>query len=98
MEVLCRIFTVTKLIIYHKYEKQKQYAVATQKEQESKGFFKLSWFERIAFGRAIWPRILYIKPLQHTYSSFNQCLRTKSGYCQAMFLGVRIIDAIWDPL
>ena len=24
--------------------------VATQKEQESKGFFKLSWFERIAFG------------------------------------------------
>ena len=44
--------------------------VATQKEQESKGFFKLSWFERIAFGSGDMAQNFIYKPLQHTYSSF----------------------------
>ena len=73
--------------------------VATQKEQESKGFFKLSWFERIAFGSGdMAQNFIYQTVTTYLLFFYTNVYGLNPAIASAMFLGVRIIDAIWDPI
>ncbi|MDR1416573.1 MAG: MFS transporter [Prevotellaceae bacterium] len=67
--------------------------------KESKGFYKLSWFERIAFGSGdMAQNFIYQTVTTYLLFFYTNVYGLNPAIAAAMFLGVRIIDAIWDPV
>ncbi|GHT38087.1 putative symporter YnaJ [Bacteroidia bacterium] len=66
---------------------------------EDKGFFKLSWRERIAFGSGdLAQNFIYQTVTTYLLFFYTNVYGLNPAIAGAMFLGVRIIDAIWDPI
>ena len=68
-------------------------------ENETKGFYKLSWTERIAFGSGdMAQNFIYQTVTTYLLFFYTNVYGLNPAIAAAMFLGVRIIDAIWDPI
>ncbi|MDR0895884.1 MAG: MFS transporter [Prevotellaceae bacterium] len=66
---------------------------------EQKGFYKLSWLERIAFGSGdMAQNFIYQTVTTYLLYFYTNVYGLDPAFAAAMFLGVRIIDAIWDPI
>jgi GPH family glycoside/pentoside/hexuronide:cation symporter len=66
---------------------------------ETKGFYKLSWRERIAFGSGdLAQNFIYQTVTTYLLFFYTNVYGLNPAIAAAMFLGVRIIDAIWDPI
>jgi GPH family glycoside/pentoside/hexuronide:cation symporter len=64
-----------------------------------KGFFKLSWLERIAFGSGdLAQNLIYQTVTTYLLIFYTNVYGLDPLIAATMFLGVRIIDAIWDPI
>jgi len=69
------------------------------KTSEAKGFYKLSWMERIAFGSGdMAQNFIYQTVTTYLLFFYTNVYGLDPAFAAAMFLGVRIIDAIWDPI
>ncbi|MDR2119180.1 MAG: MFS transporter [Tannerellaceae bacterium] len=65
----------------------------------TKGFCKLSWFERIAFGSGdMAQNFIYQTVTTYLLFFYTNVYGLNPAIAAAMFLGVRIIDAVWDPI
>ncbi|MDR3328714.1 MAG: MFS transporter [Prevotellaceae bacterium] len=68
-------------------------------QAEAKGFYKLSWRERIAFGSGdLAQNIIYQTVTTYLLFFYTNVYGLNPAIAAAMFLGVRIVDAIWDPI
>ncbi|MDR2840993.1 MAG: MFS transporter, partial [Paludibacter sp.] len=66
---------------------------------EKKGFYKLSWLERIAFGSGdMAQNFIYQTVTTYLLFFYTNVYGLNPAFAAAMFLGVRIIDAVWDPI
>jgi GPH family glycoside/pentoside/hexuronide:cation symporter len=66
---------------------------------EAKGFYKLSWTERIAFGSGdMAQNFIYQTVTTYLLFFYTNVYGLNPAIAAAMFLSVRIIDAIWDPI
>jgi GPH family glycoside/pentoside/hexuronide:cation symporter len=66
---------------------------------EAKGFYKLSWLERIAFGSGdMAQNFIYQTVTTYLLFFYTNVYGLNPAIAATMFLGVRIIDAIWDPV
>ncbi|MDR1371582.1 MAG: MFS transporter [Dysgonamonadaceae bacterium] len=66
---------------------------------EAKGFYRLSWLERIAFGSGdLAQNFIYQTVTTYLLFFYTNVYGLNPAIAAAMFLGVRIIDAIWDPI
>ncbi|MDR2556938.1 MAG: MFS transporter [Bacteroidales bacterium] len=64
-----------------------------------KGFYKLSWLERIAFGSGdMAQNFIYQTVTTYLLFFYTNVYGLSPAFAGAMFLFVRIIDAIWDPI
>jgi len=71
----------------------------TDKELEAKGFYKLSWLERIAFGSGdMAQNFIYQTVTTYLLFFYANVYGLSPAFAGAMFLFVRIIDAVWDPI
>jgi GPH family glycoside/pentoside/hexuronide:cation symporter len=71
----------------------------TSNPAEARGFYKLSWFERIAFGSGdMAQNFIYQTVTTYLLFFYTNVYGLNPAIAAAMFLGVRIIDAIWDPV
>jgi GPH family glycoside/pentoside/hexuronide:cation symporter len=69
------------------------------KTSEAKGFYKLSWRERIAFGSGdLAQNIIYQTVTTYLLFFYTNVYGLNPAIAAAMFLCVRIIDAVWDPI
>ena len=63
------------------------------------GFDRLSWTERIAFGSGDLAQNLIYQTISIWLAFFyTNVFGLDPGYASVMFLVVRIIDVIWDPI
>ncbi|GHT66475.1 MFS transporter [Bacteroidia bacterium] len=66
---------------------------------EDKGFYKLSWRERIAFGSGdLAQNFIYQTVTTYLLFFYTNVYGLNPAIAATMFLGVRIIDAVWDPI
>jgi GPH family glycoside/pentoside/hexuronide:cation symporter len=66
---------------------------------ETNGFHKLSWRERIAFGSGdMAQNFIYQTVTTYLLFFYTNVYGLNPAIAAVMFLGVRIIDAIWDPI
>jgi GPH family glycoside/pentoside/hexuronide:cation symporter len=78
---------------------EKTMIMNTSKTPEAKGFYKLSWRERIAFGSGdMAQNFIYQTVTTYLLFFYTNVYGLNPAIAAAMFLGVRIIDAIWDPV
>ncbi|MDR1331039.1 MAG: MFS transporter [Tannerella sp.] len=71
----------------------------TIRHAEARGFYKLSWLERIAFGSGdMAQNFIYQTVTTYLLFFYTNVYGLNPAIAAAMFLGVRIIDAIWDPI
>jgi len=66
---------------------------------ENKGFYKLNWMQRIGFGSGDLAQNLIYQTISIWLAFFyTNVFGLPAGYASVMFLVVRIIDVIWDPI
>ena len=73
---------------------------ATLANQDSaKGFYKLSWLQRIGFGSGdLAQNLIYQTVCMYLLIFYTNVYGLKPEVAAVMFLIVRIVDVIWDPL
>ena len=73
--------------------------MATNETQEAKGFYKLSWLQRIGFGSGDLAQNLIFQVIC-TYLLFfyTDIYGLTPSAVAVMFLVVRLVDVLWDPL
>ncbi|MCQ2228854.1 MAG: MFS transporter [Bacteroidales bacterium] len=70
-----------------------------ENNQESKGFYKLSWLQRIGFGSGdLAQNLIYQTISMYLLFFYTDIFGLKAGDAAAMFGVVRLIDVLWDPL
>ncbi len=68
-------------------------------EAQSKGFYKLSWMQRIGFGSGdLAQNLIYQTISMYLLFFYTNVYGLDPGVAAIMFLIVRIVDVIWDPL
>ena len=74
-------------------------------QQESKGFYKLSWLQRIGFGAGdLAQNLIYQTICMYLLFFYTDVYvlggdaAKSAGLAGTMFLVVRIVDVLWDPL
>ncbi len=68
-------------------------------EAQSKGFYKLSWMQRIGFGSGdLAQNLIYQTISMYLLFFYTNVYGLDPGIAAIMFLIVRIVDVIWDPL
>jgi GPH family glycoside/pentoside/hexuronide:cation symporter len=73
--------------------------LTTQKESESKGFYKLSWIQRIGFGSGdLAQNLIYQTVAQYLLIFYTNVYGLPAATAAVMFLIVRIVDVLWDPI
>ena len=71
----------------------------TSKAQESKGFYKLSWLQRIGFGSGdLAQNLIYQTICMYLLFFYTDIYGLPPGVAATMFLVVRLVDVLWDPL
>ena len=66
---------------------------------ESKGFYKLSWLQRIGFGSGdLAQNLIYQTVSMYLLFFYTNVYGLDPAVAAVMFLIVRIVDVIWDPL
>ena len=66
---------------------------------ESKGFYKLSWLQRIGFGSGdLAQNLIYQTICMYLLFFYTDIYGLKPGHAATMFLVVRLVDVLWDPL
>ena len=69
------------------------------KMNDAKGFYKLSWLQRIGFGSGDLAQNLNLSDRMYVFADFlYECIWSQTEVAAVMFLIVRIVDIIWDPL
>lgn len=65
----------------------------------SKGFYKLSWLQRVGFGSGdLAQNLIYQTVCMYLLIFYTNVYGLKPEVAAVMFLIVRIVDVIWDPL
>ena len=79
--------------------------MANQTNQENKGFYKLSWVQRIGFGAGdLAQNLIYQTICMYLLFFYTDVYvlggdaAKSAGLAGTMFLVVRIVDVLWDPL
>lgn len=71
----------------------------TQTLSESKGFYKLSWMQRIGFGSGdLAQNLIYQTVAQYLLIFYTNVYGLPASTAAWMFLIVRLVDVAWDPL
>ena len=66
---------------------------------EAKGFYKLSWLQRIGFGAGdLAQNLIYQTVSMYLLFFYTDIYGLNPADAALMFLIVRIVDVIWDPL
>ncbi len=66
---------------------------------ESKGFYKLSWIQRIGFGSGdLAQNLIYQTVAQYLLIFYTNVYGLPAATAAVMFLIVRLVDVLWDPL
>lgn len=72
---------------------------SSQTLTESKGFYKLSWVQRIGFGSGdLAQNLIYQTVAQYLLIFYTNVYGLPAATAAVMFLVVRLVDVIWDPL
>ena len=67
--------------------------------QDTKGFYKLSWLQRIGFGSGdLAQNLIYQTICMYLLFFYTDINGLDAGTAATMFLIVRLIDVLWDPL
>lgn len=67
--------------------------------QESKGFYKLSWLQRIGFGSGdLAQNLIYQTICMYLLLFYTNVYGLDPAQAAFMFLIVRLVDVLWDPL
>lgn len=67
--------------------------------QESKGFYKLSWLQRIGFGSGdLAQNLIYQTVCMYLLIFYTNVYGLDPAQAAFMFLVVRVVDVLWDPL
>ena len=67
--------------------------------QETKGFYKLSWLQRIGFGSGdLAQNLIYQTICMYLLFFYTDIYGLPPGVAATMFLVVRLVDVLWDPL
>ena len=73
--------------------------MSTVNTQESKGFYKLSWLQRIGFGSGdLAQNLIYQTICMYLLFFYTDIYGLNPGHAATMFLVVRLVDVLWDPL
>jgi GPH family glycoside/pentoside/hexuronide:cation symporter len=71
----------------------------TQKASESKGFYKLTGIQRIGFGSGdLAQNLIYQTVAQYLLIFYTNVYGLPAATAAIMFLIVRIVDVLWDPI
>jgi GPH family glycoside/pentoside/hexuronide:cation symporter len=74
-------------------------ATTTQTLGETKGFYKLSWVQRIGFGSGdLAQNLIYQTVAQYLLIFYTNVFGLPAATAAIMFLIVRLVDVVWDPL
>lgn len=66
---------------------------------ESKGFYKLSWMQRVGFGSGdLAQNLIYQTVAQYLLIFYTNVYGLPAATAAIMFLIVRLVDVAWDPL
>ncbi len=66
---------------------------------EAKGFYKLSWLQRIGFGSGdLAQNLIYQTVAQYLLIFYTNVYGLPAATAAIMFLIVRLVDVVWDPL
>jgi len=69
------------------------------KNSEASGFYKLSWLQRIGFGAGdLAQNLIYQTICMYLLFFYTNIFGLKPAVAAVMFLIVRIVDVIWDPI
>ena len=73
--------------------------MANNTANEAKGFYKLSWLQRIGFGSGdLAQNLIYQTVSMYLLFFYTNIFGLDPAAAAVMFLIVRIVDVIWDPL
>jgi len=79
--------------------KQQHYFIPLMGTQETKGFYKLSWMQRIGFGSGdLAQNLIYQTISMYLLIFYTNVFGLQPGTAAFMFLIVRLIDVLWDPV
>ncbi|MDR2883124.1 MAG: MFS transporter [Alistipes sp.] len=71
----------------------------TQTSGEARGFYKLSWLQRIGFGSGdLAQNLIYQTVAQYLLIFYTNVFGLPAATAAVMFLIVRLVDVVWDPL
>ncbi|WP_300811773.1 MFS transporter [uncultured Bacteroides sp.] len=71
----------------------------TKNNEESKGFYKLSWLQRIGFGSGdLAQNLIYQTVCMYLLLFYTNVYGLSPSSAAFMFLIVRVVDVLWDPL
>lgn len=74
-------------------------STTSQTISESKGFYKLSWMQRVGFGSGdLAQNLIYQTVSMYLLIFYTNVFGIPSAAAGTMFLIVRLIDVIWDPI
>ncbi|NDV95345.1 MFS transporter [Dysgonomonas sp. 521] len=72
---------------------------STTQKTESKGFYKLSWVQRIGFGSGdLAQNLIYQTVSMYLLIFYTNVFGISAAAAGVMFLIVRVVDVIWDPI
>ena len=67
--------------------------------QDTNGFYKLSWLQRIGFGSGdLAQNLIYQTICMYLLFFYTDIYGLAPGVAATMFLVVRLVDVLWDPL
>ncbi|GAA4156251.1 MFS transporter [Gryllotalpicola daejeonensis] len=68
-------------------------------ESTAAGFYRLSWLQRIGFGAGdLAQNLIYNTVATYLLFFYTQVFGLGAGVAATMFLVVRLVDVVWDPL
>ena len=68
-------------------------------QSQSKGFYKLTWLQRIGFGSGdLAQNLIYQTICMYLLFFYTDIYGLDAGSAATMFLVVRLVDVLWDPL
>jgi GPH family glycoside/pentoside/hexuronide:cation symporter len=68
-------------------------------DNESKGFYKLSWIQRIGFGSGdLAQNLIYQTVSMYLLIFYTTVFGISTAAAGTMFLIVRLVDVVWDPI
>ena len=73
--------------------------MATNESTEAKGFYKLSWLQRFGFGSGdLAQNLIYQTISMYLLFFYTNIYGLDPADAATMFLVVRLVDVLWDPL